>query len=145
MDRLIRGIESSVVELEKELLKLGEHATWSPLDKGRTAVDQVAECALITDWVAQTLEDFTLAPMDWEAYGTSKASLDTPEKALGALKPASERCIAALRQLPSEKSGDVVELPWGENYTLGELANIVWWNNTYHNGQICYIQTLLGI
>ena len=145
MDRLIRGIESSVVELEKELLKLGEHATWSPLDKGRTAVDQVAECALITDWVAQTLEDFTLAPMDWEAYGTSKASLDTPEKALGALKPASERCIAALRQLPSEKAGDVVELPWGENCTLGELANIVWWNNTYHNGQICYIQTLLGI
>ncbi|MFM7187982.1 MAG: hypothetical protein ACKO14_09220 [Armatimonadota bacterium] len=145
MDRMIRGIEVSIVELEKELLKLGEHATWSPLDKGRTAVDQVAECALITDWVAQTLEDCALAPMDWEGYGTAKASLDTPEKALGALKPATERIIAALRQLPAEKAGDVIELPWGETYTLGELANIVWWNNTYHNGQICYIQTLLGI
>ena len=145
MDRLIRGIESSVVELEKELLKLGEHATWSPLDKGRTAVDQVAECALITDWVAQTLEDCALAPMDWEAYGTTKASLDTVEKALSALKPATERCIAALRQLPAEKADDIVELPWGEKVTLGELANLVWWNNTYHNGQICYIQTLLGI
>lgn len=145
MDRMIRGIEGSIVELEKELLKLGEHATWSPLDKGRTAVDQVAECALITDWVAQTLEDYALAPMDWEGYGAAKSALDTPEKALAALKPATERCIAALGQLPAEKTGDVVELPWGEKYTLGELANIVWWNNTYHNGQICYIQTLLGI
>jgi uncharacterized damage-inducible protein DinB len=145
MDRLIRGIESSVAELEKELVKLGEHATWSPLDKGRTAVDQVAECALITDWVGQTLEHCTLAPMDWEAYGTTKASLDTVEKALAALKPATERCVAAMRQLPADKADDVVELPWGEKYTLGDLANIVWWNNTYHNGQICYIQTLLGI
>ena len=145
MDRMIRGIEGSIVELEKELLKLGEHATWSPLDKGRTAVDQIAECALITDWVAQTLENCALVSMDWEGYGAAKSALDTPEKALAALKPATERCIAALRQLPSEKAGDVVELPWGEKYTLGELANIVWWNNTYHDGQICYIQTLLGI
>ena len=53
--------------------------------------------------------------------------------------------MAAMRQLPADKADDVVELPWGEKYTLGDLANIVWWNNTYHNGQICYIQTLLGI
>jgi uncharacterized damage-inducible protein DinB len=83
--------------------------------------------------------------MDWEAYGATKASLDTVEKALAALKPATERCVAAMRNLPADKADDVVELPWGEKYTLGELANIVWWNNTYHNGQICYIQTLLGI
>jgi hypothetical protein len=50
-----------------------------------------------------------------------------------------------MRNLPADKADDVVELPWGEKYTLGDLAIIVWWNNTYHNGQICYIQTLLGI
>lgn len=134
---------SSAASLEKATLALGDKATWSPLDKGRTAVNQVAECALIAQLTADILTTQVMPAPDWEAFGKAQAALDTPEKAIAALKEMTANLVAAIEALPESAADTKVTLPWGTEMTLGSLPMLVYWNNTYHEGQINYISTLL--
>jgi hypothetical protein len=34
-------------------------------------------------------------------------------------------------------------MPWGEEMTLTEVVMLIYWNNSYHQGQINFISTLL--
>jgi hypothetical protein len=141
---IISLLQKSVEGLTKATSALGDKAAWSPLDKGRSAGNQVAECAFITAGAAQAVEAGAFPTMDMAQFGPMVAELgNQPEKALAMLADNSAKLCAALEACTPEKLETVVTLPWGEQATLTEVAMIVHWNNTYHEGQINYISTLV--
>lgn len=137
-------VVASAHSVEKAARALGDRAGWSPMDKGRTAIDQLAECALITGMVADIVASGSVPTPDWEAYGKAKASLDTVEAAVAVLHANTDKLRLAYEALAESEGAKTVTMPWGEEYTLLELPSVILWNNTYHEGQINYIDTLAG-
>jgi uncharacterized damage-inducible protein DinB len=123
-----------------------ERQDWKPLDVGRSALSQVQECAIINPFFAAILTTQTVPAMEGEAYAAAKAALATPEAARAALAASADTLQAAIEAFPDEKLGETVTLPWGEGMvmTFGQIMLAPYWNMTYHQGQIAYIQTLYG-
>lgn len=145
MTKIIAALNNSVTSLTKLTNELGENASWSPLDKGRSALDQVAECALIAGFAAGIIQSKEVPPVDWAAFETAKQGLAADATAtLAALAAKTGELTAVLEGLSAEDAAFEVTLPWGEVVTLAGLADVVYWNNTYHEGQINYIQTLVA-
>ena len=139
---LMERVVASAHAVEKAANALGDRAAWSPLDKGRTAVDQIAECALITGMVADILASGVVPDPDWEAYGRAKAALDNVAAASALLHANTDKLRLSYEALSDADAEREVAMPWGATYTLIELPSVVLWNNTYHEGQINYIDTL---
>lgn len=120
---------------------------WRPLDAGRSALDQVQECAVINDFCAAILRD-RKTPEGWsyDSYKAECAKLDTPAKAVQALGEATERLAAAITAFPSDALEIEVKLPFGDDFRASFLRVILmpYYNMVYHTGQIAYIQTLYG-
>jgi hypothetical protein len=118
---------------------------WKPLDEGRTALDQVAECAVINAWCTNIMTQFSVPELDGEAYGAATSALDTMDKALEALRTETEKLAQAIEAVPADKLETEVKFPWDEKpSTLAEAMVVPHWNMVYHIGQISYIQTLYG-
>jgi hypothetical protein len=120
--------------------------TWKPLDAGRTALDQVQECAGICYFAAQILQTRAVPPMDPDQMAQFKAENDTMEKALAALKAGTETYMSAIEAFPPEHLEETITLPFGAGYvrTFAQFMFLNYWNMVYHIGQINYIQTLYG-
>jgi uncharacterized damage-inducible protein DinB len=131
-------------DLARAVAALGDKATWRPLDKGRSALDQVLECAGFAHAGAHIFTRGEVPELSPESFARFGAENDTPEKALAALERTSEAFAQAIRALPTEKLGDKVTLPFGGGMelSLGEVALMNHWNTVYHEGQVNYIQTL---
>lgn len=116
---------------------------WQPLDNGRSIVEQLVEC--------------TLANRKWTSILRTRAYADigqaVAEKAYGELTPWN-RVAARLREtaadlateieaVPDADLAQLLDTPWGP-YSLARSCMHAYWNMTYHEGQINYIQTLYG-
>ena len=144
MSKTSSMLHQSVESLKKATQELGEKASWAPLGKGRTALNQVAECALITGACIGIIQNKAVPEMDWEAFGKAQDALAADaDAAYASLISNTEGLIAALEGLSAEDAAIEVTMPWGATYTLAGLADVVYWNNTYHEGQINYISTLV--
>ncbi len=138
------ALKSSAVDLGKLISELGDKASWSPLDKGRTALNQAAECALMMGASIGIIQSKSAPEIDWEAFGKAQSELEAnPEALLAALATNSDGLITAIEELSAGDATIEVTMPWGETYTLAGMADLNYWNNVYHIGQINYIQTLL--
>ena len=114
------------------------------MDKGRTAADQVAECALISGFAAGILTQKTCPPLDMPAYTAARTALATePEKAMQTLTENTETLAGVIGGLTSDDHSVSVTMPWGNEMTLPEVAMLVQWNNSYHLGQVNFISTLV--
>ena len=142
-DDIIGLLKKSVEGLTKATTELGDKATWSPMDKGRTAVNQVAECALITGMVTGILNAKSMPPADMSGFGKAIAEIATSaESVLALLATNTDALCAAVATLTEADHGISVTMPWGTPMTLTEVAMLTYWNNVYHEGQINYIATL---
>lgn len=140
----LQALRQSAESLTKLITDMGDKAAWSPLDKGRTALNQVAECALMTGACIGIIQAKAVPAFDWEAFGKAQAELEAnPEALLAALTTNTDGLIAAIEGLSAEDAATEITMPWGATYTLAGLADVNYWNNTYHEGQINYIQTLI--
>ena len=130
--------------LAKAAQELGDKITWRPLDKGRSALDQVVECGGIATLGAHVFEKHALPPMGPDTFEKLRQEYDTPEKALALLTETTERYTRAIEAFPTEKLGDKLMLPFGGGMekSFAELGLMSYWNAVYHEGQINYIQTL---
>lgn len=140
-------LNNGVVEtLKKAALSTAEDKqTWKPLDEGRSALDQIAECALITDFAAKMLIEKACPEFSNEAYGAGIAALDTMDKAIAALDASWANLKSVILDFPTEDLEKSIMLPWfPDPQTFANIMFIALWNNTYHIGQINYIQTLYG-
>lgn len=136
-------LKSSADALAKLVRELEEQASWSPLGKGRTALDQVAECALMMGACVGITATKSVPEFDWAAFTKTQQELaSSAEAALEALEANTAALVAALEALTPEEAALEITMPWGATYTLAGLAGVNYWNNTYHQGQITYIQTL---
>lgn len=119
--------------------------TWSPLDQGRTALSQLAECAVITEFTTNLLKTRAMPPIDSEAFGKKTAELDTVEKATAALKANIDTLSSVIESFPDADLDATIQLPWFSTpQTFAQVMFICYWNNVYHQGQIAFIQTLYG-
>jgi len=138
--------EKGVENIEAALLRIPEgKRSWSPEGKARTALDQVAEVALLNGNSATIItarawpEDF-----NFDQYYQDKATIAaSTEVALAKLKETLPLAVAAIRSLSDEDLKILVSMPWGP-MTLGEILAYPHWNMSYHEGQINYIASMLG-
>lgn len=122
---------------------------WKPPSDGRSAHDQVLECAVMNGMAAKILNDQAFPnfeTMDWGGmFAKAAAENDTVEKLLGTLEKSTADLIAATKAFPADKLGESVMVPFdGSTRTWAEVIFFPYWNMTYHEGQINYIQLLYG-
>ncbi len=121
-------------------------SSWSPFDKGRSAVDQVAECAILNGLSADLIAkrafpaDFTM-----EAFVSAKAELAAGDwESLKSLLAANTALVvASIEAVPDEDLELIIAMPWGER-TLAEIMSYCYWNMSYHEGQTNYIASLIA-
>jgi hypothetical protein len=133
-------------ELEEALMRLPEEKrVWQPEDKSRSALDQVAECAIMNDGTIDMIRTH-LFPQDFaiEVYRQQIADLSADWPALQKkLHQSAERVAQEIRAVPDEDLSIVIEMPWGP-LSFAEVISYPYWNMTYHLGQVNYIASMLN-
>ncbi|MEO7715294.1 MAG: DinB family protein [Capsulimonas sp.] len=119
---------------------------WTPAPTSRPAMNLIAECALGNGhtaeliengkWPDGTLEDFMQAQTD-----LTNGEWETLE---ALLRSNTERFCAAVRDLPDDRLNEIAELPFGK-FPISFTVSYCYWNMSYHEGQINYIASILGI
>jgi hypothetical protein len=133
-------------ELVTAFLRLPEdRRDWSPEDKARTALDLVAECALLNGYTADLIRTRVWADGNFDRYTREKADIIAQgwEPISALLKENTQKMIAAIREVPDDALGIEIAMPWGKQ-PLTEIMSYSYWNMTYHQGQINYIASMLG-
>lgn len=130
-----------------DLLKAFEHTTpekrgWEP-EGARSARNVVAECAIMADGVAGIVKEGKVPDFDMAKFYADMAALDTDEKATAALKAGTEKLVGVIKAIPDNKLDTLIESPWGSYSTAAWAAHAIT-HNSYHEGQVNYIQTLYG-
>jgi len=119
-----------------------ESLTWQPLDKGRTALDQLAECVILGGYTADVLKERNWAEGAFADYGERKAAMDKDLETLAAkLNEMVPALAAAIRDLTYEELDKEITTPFGP-MTLEKIATYPYWNMSYHQGQITYIEIM---
>jgi hypothetical protein len=121
--------------------------SWQPLDQGRTALDQLAECLQAAHWFNRLLKEKNgsfFGPKFMAAARTERAKYTTLAQVQEEIEPAYEALFETIRGLTDEEAAEVIELAPGWNASLLEVCWFPMRNLYYHFGQINYIQTLYG-
>lgn len=126
--------------------RMGDKSIWKPMDEGRTALDQVAECALISGAMVEVIKNYKMpdfTPEMMEQFAADKNALDL-ESAVALLRENTEKLCDVIRAVPDEKLTDEMKFWGSEPWSVVSVLNYHNWNVTYHIGQVNYIQTLYG-
>ncbi len=106
--------------------------------EGNSVTWIINHCAHFPKWIKACVEgmecDMTFGG------GAPELSFDN---AIAALNTATEDFCAYIQTVPDEKMTQVIQFPWAPS-TVKQTLGFQEWNNTYHNGQLNYIQLLLG-
>src|SRR5689334_16161316 len=134
-DYLARVVPKSAEDLTAAFLRLPEDKrTWSPMGDARTALDQVAECALLNGSTATLIEDRTWDP-DWAMDKYVQEKDDLVAKGWDAVKALLDentpKAAAAIRSVPESDLGVEVTMPWGP-MKLEQIVSYPFWNMCYH-------------
>lgn len=143
-DYLATATQKASADLAAALLRLPEDKRgWSPGEKSRTALDQVAECAILNEYTAELIQTRTWQA-DWFAdFPAAKAKAAQDWGTLQArLQESAARVAAAIADVPDAALADEIQL-FGRTMALAEVMARSYWNMTYHEGQIVYIGSLL--
>jgi len=123
-----------------------DRRNWKPADSSRTALDQLAECAMNNGFTCEIVETRRVPFSSQESYFKQKADLVATgyDAVKSLLDTNTERIIAVIEAFPEDKLTDEIDLPWGKS-TLAEVLAYPYWNMAYHEGQINYIASLLNL
>jgi hypothetical protein len=116
---------------------------WQPMDNGRSVIDQVVECSIANAKWAAILRSGVYADLPRADAERAYADCDTLEKAIARLQTSAADLISAIRSVPSDALSNEVSTPWGP-YPMARCCTHAYWNLTFHEGQINYVQTLYG-
>jgi uncharacterized damage-inducible protein DinB len=143
---LANAAEKAAADLETALKRLPEEKqNWSPVDTSRSALDQVAECAILNGTTAAIIQSRQFPhDFDFEAYARQKSELaQDRDAALKLLHENTPRAVDAIRAVADADLEVSVDMPWGP-MTLAQIISYPYWNMSYHEGQINYIASMLG-
>lgn len=143
---LAAATQKAADELAAALLRLPEDKrAWSPGGTARTALDQVAECAILNGYTTELIQARTWQTDAFANFPQEKADLSAQTwDALSArLQENTARVIAAIRAVPDEALPEEIAL-MGTTQTFAQILAYPYWNMIYHQGQINYIASVLG-
>ncbi len=136
------AIEKSVEELIAAVKLLPEDQwVWKPLDKGRTALDQLAECAATNALTAKVVKAVFWQESMMPDYWQTITDVDTGN-AITVLREATASLVEAIQTTTDANLTVEIKLHH-ETVPLAQLFLMPLWNMSYHEGQITYIETLL--
>jgi uncharacterized damage-inducible protein DinB len=120
-----------------------EKLRWKPLEYGRTVLELAVECILVNRKWALTLRqgDYTRVPA--ETAQQIEAACQDVAQARHLLQESAEELADAILSVSDERLEERITAPFGA-YTVAECCLLGYWNMTYHEGQLSYIQTLYG-
>lgn len=120
-----------------------DRLNWVPMANAREVMDQLRECIVANrKWteILKTRKYANLGPTVWEQV---EAECTTLDKVTEKLKESAAALVTAIEAIPDDETADTIETEWGL-YSLADCCLHAYWNMTYHEGQINYIQTLYG-
>jgi len=138
--------QEAATDLETAFLRLPEDKrNWVPDEKSRSAIDQVAECAMLNGYTVGMLTTRVWPPnYDFQEYLREKAELAKDWSAVKALLDENTmKVAAAIHEVPDGDLDIQIQMPWGP-MALSKIIAYPYWNMTYHQGQINYIASMLG-
>jgi hypothetical protein len=125
-----------------------EKRAWKPTGAARSAIDQLAECAILNGSTAGMIQNRMGPPAEFmeKFYGIKEALARDEDAARALLDANTALLIAAIQAVPDEDLETDIPLPfgpmtWGQ-MTLRAICAHPFWNMTYHQGQIIYIASL---
>jgi hypothetical protein len=143
---LARAIPKAVADAEAAFLRLPEDKrTWSPAATSRTALNQMAEVAMLNGNTAQTIADRAFpADFDMDTYFKDLTALSTDWPKVKAMLDANTaKAVAAIEAVPESDLQVEIQSPFGP-LKLEQIMAYPYWNTCYHEGQINYIASILG-
>ena len=141
---LAAATEQAAKDLVTAFLSLPEDKQdWSPAKTARTAIDLIAECALVS-YTAELIETRKWREEAYEEFQQDKAKLAAGdwETLPTLLRENTKRVIAAITAVSEEDMALEIPMPWGTQ-PLGSIIAYPYWNMSYHQGQIYYIGSIL--
>lgn len=144
---LAEGARRAATELETALMQLpADKRNWSAGGAARSAIDMVAEVALLNgDTADMILTKTGLANFDADELNRRKAALDDDWPALKALLDENTARVAeAINASSDEDLTFEFAMPWGA-MTMTQIIEYPYWNAKYHEGQINFIASILGV
>jgi hypothetical protein len=107
---------------------------WTPMGDARTALDQVAECAIMNGGTADIIRTKKfLSDFSMESFAAARKHLsDNPDAMHALLKENTEKLAAVLRETTDEELDAEVQMPWGP-MTIGQICAYPLWNMGYHD------------
>ncbi|HEY5596908.1 MAG TPA: hypothetical protein VIL47_06555 [Candidatus Bipolaricaulota bacterium] len=150
-DQVIRMTKSAAEGLFRAARAMPpDKLTWKVLDKGRSALDLLRECAQSPSWFAPMLKHQAPPPEftkdDMAAAQQQREQWKSATDCEKACKDSSETLYAVIKSFPDKDLAKEIKLPWGENFiaSMADIAMFQYWNLVYHLGQVNFIQTLYG-
>ena len=114
---LVATTPKAADELIAAFLRIPEDRRgWSPEEKARTALDQVAECALLNGYTAEVIQKRKWPVHGYEAFAQAKAEVVAGgwERIETLLRENTERVIAVISTVPDDALDAHVMMPWGK-------------------------------
>ncbi|MCU0317133.1 MAG: DinB family protein [Fimbriimonadaceae bacterium] len=147
-DQIVRMTHKALDDLLRAVEALPEDKRdWKPGPTGRSALDQLQECALVPMLYSKILQEREAPSRDDHVQFRRQAKeLKTFEACREAAMTQTSAFCALVLDFPDEDLEFEMNLPFngGMNLTLADLVALHYWNLSYHLGQVNYIQTLLG-
>lgn len=143
---LADAAQKAASDLMTAFLRLPEDKRdWSPDEKARTALSQVAECANANVYTVDTITQRAMLPEHMTNYLADRAAvMALPLDELKAhLTENVQKVAAVIRAVPDAALDESVKMPRGD-MTVAQVLAYPQWNMSYHEGQINYIASILG-
>lgn len=145
-NHLLQATPAAMRRLETALNRLpDDKRNWKASENSRSALNQIAECAILNGVTAQIIPTKTWpSTFDFAQYYADTEELAKDEnRALALLHENTAKVVEVIAQVPDEDLGIEIAMPWGTQ-TLSEILAYCDWNMSYHEGQINFIASLLG-
>lgn len=145
-DLIVRQTQRALDDVLRAIEALPEDKRdWKPGEGARSALDQLREMAWAPRFYMPYLGSGEAGAGHEEIRAKAREEVSYEVGRDLALKATGELC-AMIANVPDDRLEDEVTLPMGGGMvmTLAEVLGIHYWNLVYHQGQINYIQTLLG-
>ncbi len=146
-DFLASATLKAAADLETALLRIPEDKRgWSVMGDARTALDMAAECAMLCSSTAELMKSRVWdTNFDFAEYVRTKDELAKDWNAVKELLAKNTAfAIDSINAIPDEALSAEITMPFG-TMTLAQIAAYPYWNMSYHEGQINYIASMLGL
>lgn len=116
---------------------------WSPMG-ARSAVDQLAECAMLSGGAGDIISGkLDMKNFDFAKFQQAKTELCQDVNALKELVQTNVGlAVKTIEETQSSDLDKMHDMPWGPINTQ-DLIGYAYWNLSYHEGQINYIASML--